>query len=55
MTSRGLWVLCNGPETPIQWKSEHATNQQTKPREKEHCKMVILDIFMPKPIKIIYI
>ena len=29
MTSSGLRLLCYGPETPTQWKSERVTNQQT--------------------------
>ena len=29
MTPRGLRLLCYGPETPTQWKSERVTNQQT--------------------------
>ena len=29
MTFRGLQTLCNGQETPTQWKSESATNEPT--------------------------
>ena len=29
MTSRGLRTLCDGPETPIQWKSESISNGRT--------------------------